>query len=409
VILALLTPGVLFSFNNPLAPERSVLFFLACLVLSVKRFEQTQSILWAVAAVACAQIMIYSKETAFVLLLGFAASRLILRFRNEWGFDPLWARESRLDLCLVFLAVLFLILYFAFIGNGNMNYAASGRLPRADVVLGYTRVDLLPWLLVAVLAGRIYLLLRCPAAPLLLWDGLAFGGVACFLAYLYLSIFGVYYLAPVDLIAVLYVGRLAVLSWGKMRSWRKMAAMLLAFIVLYHSVLVSAFVVYERKNVIHAKAEIASVVKKQYRSNNGNHFRLFFPFAGAYVIMEFGAYLNHVGVPVEGASEEAPGVNDVVLAESSRNRAKYSAGGNAEDGRCEEWTPIICRVISEPTSGDLVIVLPDDEASLGEASAYRTRGELLFTYAPRPRIPRWLHWIFDNLHVGAQTSQGLCP
>src|ERR1700757_273330 len=91
------------------------------------------------------------------LILGLAAARLVLRCRNVhrigWDYDRLWVSEARLDLCLASLAVLFLTLYFAFIGiPGKENYAAStasARLPRGDVVLGYTRVDLLPWLLVA--------------------------------------------------------------------------------------------------------------------------------------------------------------------------------------------------------------------------------------------------------------------
>ena len=396
--LALLSPTVLVSFSGLIFPERDVLFFLACLVLSVKRFEQTQSSAWAVAAVVCAQIMIYCKETAFLLLLGFAASRLILRCRNAhlagWDYDRLWVRESRLDLCLASLALLFLILYFGFVGiHGNMNYAASGRLPRADIVLGYTKVDLLPWLLVVAVLGRIYLILRHRAAPLLLWDGLAFGGVACFFAYLYLSIFGIYYLAPVDLIAVLYVGRITVLSWKKMRSWGTVAAMLLAIIILFQDVLVSAFALFERKNVIRATAEIASVVKTQYRQGTGHDFRIFFPFAGGYEIMEFGAYLNYRGLPVEGAADKASGPDRVVL-----NRGRIG-----EDGPCVKWTSITCHFVNAPAPGDLVIVLPDDEASLAEASMYRERRELLLSYEPRPFIPHWLYWLFDSLPIGAET------
>jgi hypothetical protein len=37
-----------------------------------------------------------------------------------------------------------------------------------------------------------------------------------------------------------------------------------------------------------------------------------------------------------------------------------------------------------------VIVLPDDEASFADASAYRAHGEQLFSYEPRPRIPQWM-------------------
>jgi hypothetical protein len=399
VLLVLITPSILVSFHGLVYNERNVLFFLVCLVLCVKRFEQTHSMAWAVVAVILAQMVLYSKETAFVLLLCFAASRLILRYGNAYlegqGGDQLLITENRLDLCFVSLSVMFLMLYFGFIGiPGKMNYAASARVPRADLVLGYIRVDLLAWLLVAVALGRIYLILRHRAAPLLLWDGLAFGGVAYFFAYLYLGIFSIYYLAPVDLIAVLYVGRLAVLPREKMRSWSKAAAMLLALIVLLQDVLVSAFAVFERKNMLLAKTEIASVVETQYRRGTENKLRLFFPFSDGYVIMEFGAYLNYRGVPVEGAADEGSTLNNVVLAKA----------GTIEDGFCVEWRRIRCEAVSGPAPGDLVIVLPDDGASLAQASVYRERGELLLFYESYPPVPYWLRLAFDSLPFGPQTG-----
>ena len=398
-IFVLLTPSVLTSFSELIIPERNVLFFLACLVLSVKRFDQTQSIAWAVAAAVSAQIMIYYKETAFLLLLGLAAGRLILRCRNEhdagWDYDRVRDKESRLDLCLASLGILFLLYYSAEIRihgiHGNMNYAATMRQPLAEIVPAYIKVDLLAWIFLAVVLGRIYLILRHRVVPLLLWDGLAFGGVAYFLAYLYLSIFGTYYLAPVDLIAVLYVGRFAVLSWQNMRSWSKVAASMLAFTVLFQNVVVSAFTVFERKNDIRAKVEIASVVEARYRSGAGNALRLFFPFAIPYVISEFASYLNYRGVPVEGSVGEAADLNRVVLV----TRAI------ARDGPCVEWRTFRCHAVSGPALGDLVIVLPADEASLAEAAVYRQRGELLFSYEPRPPMPHWLHFLFSSLHIGS--------
>jgi hypothetical protein len=397
-ILVLLTPSIFMSFSSlEVSAERNVLFFLACLVLCIKYFEQTQSIGWAVATVVCAQFVIYCKETAFLLLLGLAAARVILRCRNGryagWDYDRLWSREGRLDLCLASLAVLYLLFYLAVMGiHGNVdyeNYAHKFQRPLAEIELSYLRVDLLAWVFVAVVLGRIYLILRHRAAPLLLWDGLAFGGVACFLAYQVLRLFSAYYLAPVDLIAVLYVGRFAVLSWGKMRSGSKVAALMLAFTVVLQAVLVSTLVAFERKNAIHAKVEIASVVETRYRSGGGNALRLFFPFSNPYVIAEFGSYLNYRGVPVEGAVSEAAELNSVVLA----TRAV------ANDAPCVSWMGIRCHRASGPAPGDLVIVLPDDEASLVEASMYRERGELLFSYEPHPPIPDWVYLLVGGLPI----------
>jgi len=383
-ILALLTPSILISFGGLIFDERDELFFLVCLMLCVKKFERSGSIAWAVAATVSAQIMLYYKETAVLLLLGFAVGRLILR-RRKRHYDRRWDNESRLDLCLASLGVLFFACYLALMGiHPNMNYALTHSQPRTQVVLGYIRVDLLAWLLVAVVLVKIYLILRHQVAPSPFWDGLALGGVAYFCAYLYLRMFRRYYLAPVDLIAVLYVGRFVVLSWKKLLSWEKIAAIPLAFLILLQNLAGSALAVFDRKNVIHGKAEIASVVKTQYRSGAENRLRLFFPFASPYSIMEFGAYLDYRGIPVERAVREAGEMNGVVLA----------TGAVAKDGPCVEWMTTRCHRVYGPVPGDLVIVLPDDRGSADEASVYRGRGELLLLFEPTPSVPHWLHSLF---------------
>ena len=92
-ILAFLTPSILTSFSGLIFTERNFLFFLGCLTLCIKRFEQTQSAAWAVVGAVSAQIMIYNEETAPLLLLGFAVGRLILRckddHKNGWDYDRL--------------------------------------------------------------------------------------------------------------------------------------------------------------------------------------------------------------------------------------------------------------------------------------------------------------------------------
>jgi hypothetical protein len=393
-MLALLTPSILISFSTlSVSSERNVLFFLACLALFVKRFEQTGSITWATAATVCAQTIIYFKETAFLLIFGLASGRLILRCKSghmrNWDFDRLRVNESRLDLCLAGLAMLFFLFYLVMYSiNGNMSYAVEHRQPLTEIVLAYLRLDLLSWLLLPILLCRIYLILRHQVAPSLLWDGLAFGGAACFLGYVVgLRMFSAIYLAPVDLIAVLYVGRFAVLSWKRIGPRRRTAAAMLALIVLLQDVWFSAFAVFERKNDIHAKVEIASVLETRYRSGVGNLHRLFFPFASPFAIMGFGSYLNYQGVPVEGASDQAAGPNRVVLATRALKK----------DGPCFGGGGIVCRAVTGPAQGDLVIVLPDDEASLTDANVYRHRGELLLLYEPYPRLPDWVYSLARNL------------
>jgi hypothetical protein len=417
-IVVLLTPSILISFTGLIYPERNVLFFLTCLILLVKRFEQRQTITIAVAAVVCGQMLLYYKETAFILLLGFATGRLTFRCRNEpgpgWDRNRLWDKESRLDLFLAALAMLFVILYAAAMGlyyleGGNIVPYGHAGAPRAAILVAYAKLDLLAWLFVVVAASRIYLILHYKAAPSLLWDGLAVGGVAYFFAYLFLGIFTPYYLAPVDLIAVLYVGRFAILSWPSMRAWSKTFVLVVTSTVLLQDVLYSGLEIFGRKNVIHAKAEIASVVVKRYLSGVGGALRLYFPFAGPYVITQFASYLNYRGVAVE----ETKGKWPWPLANRKRgepvDEAKPSAERNsiilttpqiAEDGTCHGMGPFTCHAANRPATGDLVIVLPDDRASLAEASVYRRRGELLLSYEPFPSLPHWMYTLVPNL--GAQ-------
>jgi hypothetical protein len=384
-ILALLTPSIIISLGGLIFPERNELLFLAGLILCVKRFEETESTRWAAGAVFCAQIMLYYKETAFLLVLGLAGGRLLLRYgsgeRARWDFGRLFDRRGRLDLSLIGVAVLFLIYYFAAMGlRPNMNYAITYQQPFVRTLLAYARRDLLAWLLVAVAAGRIYLILRGRAARLPLWDGLALGGVACFVAYLYLRLSQPWYSAPVDLIGVLYVGRFAVLSLENTRSWSKSIVLSLMFIVVCQSIFFSAVKLYERKNTIHGNVAIAGAVEEQYRIHAGHPLRLFFPFTHWYYIMEFAAYLSYHGIPVEGDDGgDAGRPDDVVLA----------GPVVAKDGRCMEYETIQCHAANRPAPGDLVIVLPNDGASSAQASLYRARGEL-FYYEPRPAIPVWL-------------------
>ncbi|MGO9020605.1 MAG: hypothetical protein ACLQVJ_19870 [Syntrophobacteraceae bacterium] len=393
--LVLILPSTVTCFTGLVFPDRNFVFWLACLVFFVKLFGKTGSSAWAVAAAICAQIMIYYKETAFLLLLGFAIGRLILRCRRAdgsgWDYSRIRDRESRLDLCLFSLGLLFLLYYAAvMMHHPNMQYAHMMRFPLVKVLLDYVELDLLVWVFVAVVLRRAYLILRRRVAPLPLWDGLAFGGVLCFVSYIYLRLCAPRYLAPLDFIAVLYVGRIAVLSWGKMRWRSKAATLVLVVAVLLQGMSLSAFCEFERKNIIHAKAELAdAIVLSQSRASHVQ--RLFFPFSHAYPVTEFASYLVYRGIRVEGyettAEPAAPG--DVIIVSMPFTK----------DGPCVEHKKFICHAGSEPNPGDLVIELPDDIESLAEISPYRKAGEPLFSYEPHPRIPQWMYPLFSRLRV----------
>ena len=398
VLLALITPSILTSFGRLIYFEANVLLCIVCLALFVKRFEQTQSVAWAVAAAVCAQIMLYYKEIASLLLLGFAVSRLVLRCRStdegSWDYSRLWDKESRLDLSLAFLAVLFLLYYLGvMLPHPTMDYAEARRRPLAELFLGYIKVDLLALSFVGIALFRTYLIVRCKITPSLFWDGLAFGGVACFVGYLGLGMWvaSKHYSAPVDLIALLYVGRLASLSVARMHLWGKVVALALLLAVVLEDVSLSAFRVFEEKSVMHAKDEIAQVVLARYQNAAGDLPRLFFPFANRYIIKEFASYLDYRGVPVEGIMGASSGLKSVSVATRAMTK----------DGPCGSIVTllrhVICHADATPAPGDLVIVLPDDNQSLAEINSYRAQGELLFS--SEPGIPQSLYPFIRSLPI----------
>ena len=249
--------------------------------------------------------MLYYKETAFLLLLGFAVGRLLLRCwkgnHAGWDFKRLRDPESRLDICLAswwrpscstILRPCFPIF--------STHYANQFRLPLAEVLASYLKIDLLVWVLVAVALARIFLILRRKVAPSPLWDGLALAGVGYFAGYLALRIQSAYYLAPVDLSLSFTWGALPSCPWKTWASGPGCAHWLYCLFVLLQDLSLSTFRMYERKNVIHAKAEIGRVIKARYDSDPQNVKRLFFPFARSFPLLEFASYLNYIGVPVEG-------------------------------------------------------------------------------------------------------------
>lgn len=399
--LALITPGVAANFDSLIFTERNVIIWLTLVVLCVRKFEQTKNNIYGVVAVVCAQLMVYYKEPAFLLLFGLSLGRTYLRgwdaARGVWDRRRLGDKGTRLDVCLAAVGIAFLLYYaLVMLPHPNMQYADSERLPFVRVALNYLIVDPLAWLLAIVVAARLYLILVRNLAPCPLWDGLALGGAAYFGAYLYLRMFAAYYLAPVDVIAVLYIGRFVILSWGKTRIFSRAALCIFLGAVLTEEIVLSACTLFEQKNVVRGKSEMAHAVAEQYR-RTGPGIRLFFPFTSPVLVMQFGSYLSYLGIPVEGITEAATSVTII-------------SASVPKDGRCVDYEKVICHVGSRPEPGDLVIVLPDDEALLAETAPYRRQGRLLASYDPRPRIPAWLDPAVRDLRIASpHTVHGKLP
>ena len=390
----LLTPSIVISFTGLVFPEIDFVLWLTCLLLFVKLFEKRHATVWAVAAAVSAQNMVYYKETAFLLLLGFAVGRLFVRCRRKdgkgWDFDRLRDKESRLDFCFVCVALLFVVYYAAvMMSHWNLRYSNLFGLSRGETLLYYLELDPLAVLLVAAVLYRFYLIVVRGAEPLPYWDGLAIGGVTCYAAYLYLRLCMPYYLAPVDFIAVLYIGRLVIPSWERMKWWHRAGVSAILCAVLSYNVTLSAFRVYERENDLHAKAEIADAILVQARKDATHVQTLFIPFSTSYIITQYAAYLTYRGIHVEGY--------DGALRADAANQVTIARSDFTPDDPCNSYTDFVCHTKADPSAGDLIIELPDGPESQSDIDRYTAGGERVFSYEPRPRVVQrispWLPYL----------------
>ena len=392
-IATLITPSVVVSFTGLIYPERNILLLLLCLALFIKRFEQTRFAPWAIAMVLCAQILLYLKEPVFLLLLGFSSARILMRIRTAdraWSVAHLWNYENRLDLCLAALAMA----YIAFFASMTLpytgaQYLADRHVSLIEAVRYYVHTDLLAWIFAIVFTVRSLGIMRRVIVPDLLWDGLACGGVAYFASYVGLRMVSSYYLAPVDLIAVAYVGHLISSSWGEWPFRVRALAAVLGVCVVLQSLELSAFRVLERKYFIQQKSAMARVILEAYRREPGSVLKVSFPLTEPYMLSEFASYLSYRGGPVE---EE---VGDRLLPGAG---IRILGARIAKDGRCVTWRTFVCHPESADASG-VVIVLPDDVVLSPEDATLRQRIlDRLHSSDPRTLPLRWLiavlrfHW-----------------
>ncbi len=388
------TPGMVVSYGGLTYPERNLILALVLLLLFVKRFERTHSVAWAMAAAACAQVMLYYKEPAFLLLITFALTRLALRCRMHdgagWDLEGLKRPEGRLDVCFLVLGGLFFLFYMAeMLPHPNIKYARDAQLPEMAVIVDYFKLDWLPWLLTVFSAWRAYQIVRGKTVADSLWDPLAFGGVAYFCAYPILRIYSAYYLTPVDVIAVLCLGRFAYLGWSRFQPAVKVAVAFVTVMVVCQGVALSTFRVFERKNTIDAKREVANIVVREYTNSGDAAIRVYLPFSSPDRVMEFASYLKYRGVKVEGVDSDTSQAHDVRLV----------AQTVPADGRCVPWEVVVCRRGRTPRSGDLVVILPDDNVSFAEVKPFIDSTDPFLSYEPRPHIPPSVFAAVRHLHV----------
>jgi len=267
------------------------------------------------------------------------------------------------------------------------------------------QTDWPPFLLIAIIVPRVirYIVFKARLDPL--WDSLAVGVVICFSGVLAMKLYGCYYTAPADLIAILYLAWIAQSWLAKQSSLRKAAVIAIYVCIVASSAAYSAFRVIERKNVIALRSEFAQFLMNHKQVTSDSTIRLFFPYTSGKRLMEMSAYLNYKGFHMIGRSDTGGNAKPLVLIEG---------GEQFRNNQCVDYRTYGCFHADRPQNGALIVVLPDDDVSMRDVEnmskdlipLFSAEGSKLCTregswlryfhavspgFASRPLPDHWMH------------------
>lgn len=370
----ILAPAVSISFMGMVYGERNVVFWLAILLFCLQRYSQTRAPGYFVDCLICAHFALYYKEIVVILISVFATCHLVL---DLLGGSPESDRSKRSFLkqnALYFGLLAVCAVYVTFflatmLPWGHSSYVAEHSQPIHSVILTYLAIDWVPWILLAVFLVRLVWWLNQRGRLDNIWDSLAAGALAYFFVILALRLISGYYLAPVDLIAFIYLARL-VLVWRPTARSAHVALVATGVVcLLIHDAAYSSFRVIERKSMVIASRRFADFLQSYSHQAAGSSLDLYFPYATGHQLATLSAYLRYRGLPLA----ETRAAN-----ERAGPKIKIDGPGEFTGNRCMEYSAYVCFHLDSPNPGVLVVVMPDDFVRLNEVSKLARNSVVLF-------------------------------
>lgn len=369
----MLAPAVSISFTGLVYPERDVVFWLAILLFCLQRYSKTRTPEYFVACLVCAHFALYYKETVVILVAGFAACYLLFQLyggsRENNGARRFFRQNalyfSLLAVCAVYVGV-FLATMFPW---GRRSYVAQHHQPIGSVLQTYLVIDWMPWILLAGFLFRFVRWLDQTERLDALWDSLALGALAYFFVILALGLISGYYLAPVDLIAFVYLARLA-FSWlpRAREPYVTLAASALVCLLI-HDAAYSSFRIIERKSMIMTSRRFADFLQSYSLDATKPTIDLYFPHATGHQLATLSAYMRYRGLPL--AETGLPN-------KRSGPQLRIEGASEFAGNRCMEYSIYTCVHADTPTPGALIVVMPDDFVRMSDVSQLARNSVILF-------------------------------
>ena len=362
ILAVIVTPTLVISFTGLIYPERNAVFWLTILILCLQRANSKSPPIYFLGCFVATHFLLYYKEPLVVLVVGYAASRMLLDVYSTWrGEQGSWQEFLRRNIVPVGLlvvaaiySVLFLVFMFPFPFRPSSyirNQLDRQHLDKAAALLTFLRTDWVVALLAVVLLLRVGRFVFAGQQLEPMWDSLAIAALAYFAAIIGVGIYADYYLAPVDLIAGLYLGRLAALWVPQRFSWR-MAIVGTAYVCLVvHTAALSTLRILDRKERILRESELASFLKNYKADRGRERVEVFFPKTDGFRMAEISSYLLYKGIRLAGQR---------VIWAGASTEFVVAGPGNYPSGICHDDKPYRCKHENEPEEGGLIVLLPSD-------------------------------------------------
>jgi hypothetical protein len=359
LIAAMVAPSFVVAFGDLIYPERNVLFWVVIMLLCLRGHFKTKARIYFIGCLVATHFALYYKEMVVLFVGGYVVTRLALQLNvaPRTGYHSLseLVKENALLLGMLGVSCIYAALLFAaLLRHGNPSYLIEHREPLSSVLLAYLETDWLPAILLVVVILRLGRCMFFGGEGDPLWDSLAFGALAYCLCIVALRLFSGYYMAPVNLVALIYLARVSQ-AWLLNPTKTRVAIVAIAFAcVLIHDAAYSSFRVIERKSIITARSQFADFLKGHAPATSRGVIELYFPYADGYRLMELSAYLRYKGFQLAGSSATRPAAGPVLVIEGREDFI---------DGLCVAYRSYACIHVDSAKPRVLTIVLPDDNVS----------------------------------------------
>jgi hypothetical protein len=420
--LVMVTPSFVWSFFGLIFPERNVIFWLSLLILCCHALMTPQnagSRVFIYGALISAQFCLYYKEPVFVMIGSFAGIRLALNFLNQGkksdsktGFF-VFLKRNYIDFSLILLSILFFILYQYIVAS---QVVEKYQYNSQETVLGtfhsYIDNNFLVLSFIGAVIVRILYLFCFRKHANILWDSLALGALFYFLVFLMLRMQTLYYLAPVEFVAVMYLSWLVYGTYNcrkvnevKLKRFlERVLIVALTSLVISQSLQGSAKHIIQRKSMIQGQVQLTGSIRQYAETSGRNSINLFFPLpTGSYSITNFAAFLEYKGGNLYYEKDSLSSKAYHESLESFKGVSEPSTTFtlksplNFEKNLCVSWFWFECFQAMEPESEDLIVLLPglmvyqdikDLKARLQDINGLKARSKVLFTYNPKENFSK---------------------